>query len=140
MKGQAAVEWMVILGVAILVLGVMLSMNEESLQFFETSLRVSKAKASLSQLKNGADFVYSQGSGAKTRVYITIPAATNFSVRTLAAGQGEITATVYVRGKPEVFDAYTDANLSGTLPQKSGAYNIDIGYDGDDVVFSRSAS
>jgi hypothetical protein len=139
MRGQAAVEWMVVLSVAMLVLAVMLSFNEENYRSFRDNLRVSQAKASLNDLENAVNFVYSQGLGAKTRIYVTVPEASNFTVNTLSSGEGQIEALVYIRGKEEYFEVYTQANLTGSLPEKAGQYCIDVECLGEVVNITRSS-
>jgi hypothetical protein len=138
MRGQASVEWIVILSVAILVLAVMLSMNDDNYQFFTNNVRAGKVKAALGELKNAADFVYSQGKDARTRVYITIPPAANFTAKTLPAGKGQIQAVLYVKGKEEYFDVYTDANITGSFPTASGSYCMNVEYMEAAVNISRS--
>jgi hypothetical protein len=137
-RAQAAVEWIVIMSVAILVLAIMLSMNEDNYLFFKNSVKASQAKAAVSDIKNAVDFVYSQGQDARTRLRITIPSSTNLTVATLAGGGGQIQARVWVSGKPQDFDAFTDANLSGVLPQTGGGYCVDVVYDAPAVNISRS--
>jgi hypothetical protein len=139
MRGQAAVEWIVVLSVALMILAVMLSMNEDNYQFFNNNVKVSKAKGAVNDLKNAVDFVYSQGKDAKTSVYVTIPPGTNLTVDTLPAGKGQILAIVYVKGQEESFDAYTDANLTGSLPAAAGSYCIEVRYSGPEVSVSRSS-
>lgn len=138
MKGQAVVEWMVLLSVAMLVLAVILSMNEENYGFFRNSVKVSQVKSALNGLKNAVDFVYSQGKDAKTRLYVTVPSATNFTVRTLPQGGGQIEAVLYIKGSEESFDVYTDANLTGSIPATSGSYCMDVTYAQAGVTISRS--
>lgn len=138
MRGQAAVEWIVIMSIAILGLALMLSMNEENFRFFRNNVKVSQAKVAINDLKNSVDFVYSQGRDARTRLHVTIPSSCNLSVSTLPAGGGQIEAVVYASGKEEDFQAYTDANLTGGLPQTSGGYCIDVEYAGAAVNIGRA--
>lgn len=135
MRGQAAVEWIVIMGVAMLVLGVMLALNEDGYRFFQSSIRSSQAASATGQLADAADFVHSQGEGAKTRLYVFIPSATNISVETLSTGGGRISAASFNKGE---FERFTTANLTGSLPNVRGSYNIDLEYDGEKVIISRS--
>ena len=121
MKGQATVEWMIILSVSILILAVMLSFNGDNYSFFQNNLKASQAKAALNDLKKAVDFVYSQGKEAKTTAYITVPPACNISVKTLPEGKGHIEAVLSVNGKNEYYDVYTDANLTGGVPAASQA-------------------
>ncbi len=128
-----------IMSVAILVLAIMLSLNENSYQTFKSNVRVGKAKAALNDIKNAVDFVYSQGTGAKTRLYVTVPEASNFTITTLPGGVGHIQCIVYVRGQEEVFDAFTDANITGSIPSTSGGYCIDVEYAEAAVSITRSS-
>jgi hypothetical protein len=138
MRGQAVVEWMVLLSVAMLVLAVILSLNEENYAFFRNNVKVSQVKSALNGLKNAVDFVYSQGTEAKTRIYVTVPSGSNFTIRTLEGGGGQIEAVVYVKGGEQPYDVYTDANLSGVLPSVSGSYCMDVEYVGPQVNITRS--
>jgi hypothetical protein len=137
MRGQAAVEWMVLLSVAILTLALMLSFNEDNLRFFQDNARIARARASVSDLKNAADFVYSQGQDSMKTVYVTFPAASNFSIRTLENGGGEIEARVYVRGERHDIQEYTMGNLSGLMPDKAGGYCMEVRYEGGAIVMER---
>ena len=138
MRGQAAVEWIVIISVAMLLLAVMLSFSHDSYGFFLNSIKVGKAKAALNDLKNAADFVFGQGKDAKTRVYVTIPDSCNLTLRTLPGGEGQMQAVVYADGKEQYFDVYTDANLTGSLPSKAGSYCMDVECTGASVSITRS--
>jgi hypothetical protein len=138
MRAQATIEWMIILSVSVLILAVMLSFNGDNYSFFENNLKASQAKASLNDLKRAADFVYSQGEGARTRLYVTVPASSNISVRTLSSGSGQIQAIVRVSGKEEDFDVFTAANLTGSIPTLSGSYCMDVLYTAGWVNISRS--
>jgi hypothetical protein len=138
MKAQATVEWMIILSVSILILAVMLSFNGDNFSFFQNNLKVSQAKATLNDLKRATDFVYSQGEGARTRLMVTVPSTSNISMKTLDGGSGQILAVVFVNGKQEEFDVYTDANLTGGLPAVSGSYCMDVLYSLGQVNISRS--
>ena len=128
LKGQAVVEWMVILSVAMMILAIMLTLNDDSFNFFQNTVKTSKVKGSLNEMKNAVDFVYSQGEDGLTTVYVTVPAATNYSVRTLSSGVGEISAKVYVKGNAMDFEVYTNANLSGNIPQSQGTYKMEVAY------------
>jgi len=138
MKGTVAIEWMIMLSMGILILSLIMSMNEDNHSFFRNNVRVSKAKATVNDLADAVDFVYSQGRDARTRVYVTVPAAVNITITTLSSGKGQIQALVYVNGKEEYFDAYTDANLTGSIPWKEGSYCMDVECFGELVNITRS--
>ncbi|MFH1055939.1 MAG: hypothetical protein V1744_07610 [Candidatus Altiarchaeota archaeon] len=139
MRGQAVVEWMVILAMALVILALMLSFNQENYSFFKNNVQVGQVKSTLNNLKNSVDFVYSQGKDAQTRLHVTIPHSSNFTINTLSSGRGQIQAVVYVNGNEEYYDVYTDANLTGSLPSRAGSYCIDVNYTGTYVSISRSS-
>ena len=130
---------MVVLSVGILLLAVMLSFSQDNLMFFKNNVKASQVKAALRDMKNAADLVYSQGKEAKTRVYVTIPESTNLTISTLPEGTGLIQAVVYLSGKQQYYDVYTDANLTGSLPSKAGGYCLDVTYVGSVVNITRSS-
>jgi hypothetical protein len=138
MNGQAAIEWIVILSIAMLILAIMLSMNEDNYQFFSNQIRAGKVKAALNDLKEAVDFVYSQGMDAKATVLITVPTACNISVNTLPGGKGQIDAVFYEKGKIQYYDVYTDANITGSVPSKEGSYCMVVEYSGPEVNITRS--
>ncbi len=138
MRAQATLEWIIILSLALFVLAVMLSMNQDNLRFFQTNVKAGNIKSTLNDLKNSADFVYSQGSGARSRLFLNIPAASNFTVSTVEGGKGLIRASINISGSYEVFDVYTEANLTGSLPQAAGGYCVDVVCLGEVVSITRS--
>jgi uncharacterized protein (UPF0333 family) len=137
--GQSSVEFIVVIGVALLVLAVMITHGEEKYLNFRDELRVSRVKASLKDVANSVDFVYEQGKGAKTRISVSIPMAAEINISTDADGTGVIEGTVYVRGNPSTFLEFVDANLTGSLPNSSGTFCIDIECLGAEVNISRSS-
>jgi hypothetical protein len=139
MRGQAAIEWMVILGLGLMVLSAMIAMNNDTYSSFKGNFKVSKVKGSLNELKNAVDFVFSQGKDARTRVLITVPASVNITVGTVSSGRGQIAANVFVDGKQEFFDVYTEANITGAIPDKEGSYCMEVECLGEVVNITRSS-
>ena len=72
-KGQAATEFLVILGVALAILVVIVGIGYKSLNQGNSQYELNKANIVLSDLDNAAKLVYQQGVGAKTKVYVTMP-------------------------------------------------------------------
>ncbi len=137
-KSQTSVEYIIVLGMALTVLVIMLTMGQEKYQNFRDEVRVSKVKATLKDISNSVDFVYEQGKGARTRIYVTFPMAAAINLTTNANGTGIIEGTVYVRGTPSSFFQFVDANLTGSLPTTSGGFCIDVECLGEFVNVTRS--
>jgi hypothetical protein len=137
-RAQAAVEWIILLGLAMAVLAAMLSMNEGNYSFFKTGVKAGSIKSTLNDLKNSADFVYSQGRGARTRLYLTLPNDANFTITTLNNSRGLIQAQILNGGAREFYEVYTEANLTGSLPSAAGSYCIDVVCVGEIVNITRS--
>lgn len=72
-KGQAALETLVIVTVSLLILSVILFSGEGRLRETNRDIWNTQAKASLKTLAKGANFVYSQSTGATANVSVTIP-------------------------------------------------------------------
>ncbi len=118
-RGQGATELLIILGVGLVVLLIIFQFSSESLFSYRSGFREDQAQDALIQLKNAAELLYQQGSGAKTQVYITLPEGintTNVSGRTLRVDfyNGN---TIY---------RVLDFNVSGDLPTHSGGHWVDV--------------
>lgn len=77
-RGQSATEMLLILAVGLVVLIYFISINSDILTSSQRQVDNTKAKAVVEDLARGAELVYKQGVGAKTRVFISIPENTNF--------------------------------------------------------------
>jgi len=76
-KGQAAIETIIILSVSLIILMVVLFSGQDQLSKAERNFWESQIKTSLAKLADGADFVFSQSTGATTEVFITVPPSVN---------------------------------------------------------------
>ncbi|MBD3261212.1 MAG: hypothetical protein GF334_05935 [Candidatus Altiarchaeales archaeon] len=139
-SGQSTFEWMIILAVSLVMFLVMLGLNEDSLDRFNQDLRVKQAKNSAKKLVNAVEFVYRQGGGAKTRVYLKVPAATWVNISTNVNGSGILEFTVGVAGGNVSIIEGTNVNLTGGLPDNvsDGGICVDVVSLGQVVNVSRS--
>jgi hypothetical protein len=76
-KGQGATELLVLLAVIALTGLIIYSASQTNISQSSETLITSQARATVNDLSSAASQVYSEGVGAKTKVYITIPEGAN---------------------------------------------------------------
>jgi len=122
MKAQVAVEYLIIIGVAMMILLPLSLYLNQTLMGYKDDTKLSKGWNTVRELGQNADWVHSQGPPAKVTVEIYVPedvvevSLDNnmilYRVRTLA-------------GITEVYYDTVPA-LNGTLPDKSQYYYISV--------------
>lgn len=119
-KGQAAMEYMVMLGFALaIVLPLWLYVNT-TIGESKQSLDVTYAKVAVNKIRDAADSVYVQGAPAQIPLVLDMPdniASTSISGR-------EVQIKLYSQdGQTDIY-AVTLSNLQGSLPIRSGRIRI----------------
>jgi len=124
--GQAATEFLIILGVALVVVMLFFSLSANMLTGTKTQQNYDDARASVAALVEAADSVYAQGEGAMRKVAITLPGDTNFGSGYTYIGAPTIDAAtqtginINVNGT-DVF-GQTETSLAGRFPSAAGKY------------------
>ena len=118
MRGQAAVELVVILAVSLLVLFVIISLSSQYLAELTSSKIIAEARNSVEDLAAAAKQVYYQGEGARQKVFITIPEGVNSS----KSGVGNRTITINTLGTDVL--ASTEFDVRGRIPTTPGGYTV----------------
>jgi len=118
MRGQAAVELVVILAVSLLVLFVIISISSQYLAELGTSKVMAEARNSAEDLAAAARQVYYQGEGSRQQVYVRIPEGVNSS----KTGISERTIVINVLGTDVL--ARTDFEIRGSIPKAPGGYSV----------------
>lgn len=114
-KAQGATEFIIIIAVALAVLLVLLAFNTDVLTTSNKQLQETKARTTVNDIADAAEFVYQQGVGSKTRVYGTIPEdVVNASVENR-------TIKIQLVGGETTFQNL-DFSINGTLPTDEGSY------------------
>ena len=122
MKSQVAVEYLIIVSVAFMILiPTVLYLNQSFIGFNDDS-KVSKASETVKKIGQTADWVYSQGPPAKQTIEIFIPKDLD------EISLINKTVLFKVRTSTGVSDIFYDsvAPLNGTLPSNSGYYFISL--------------
>jgi len=119
-RGQSSVEALILIAIILVVLMSIISFKEEALFGMSNSYYATKVKVVADKIVQGANLVYSQGSGAKTVLFITIPKEiTNISL------SGHIMSLNYnISGKGETLFRKTDFVLNGNVPIGIGNYCV----------------
>ncbi|MBI2076080.1 MAG: VCBS repeat-containing protein [Candidatus Aenigmarchaeota archaeon] len=118
MKAQAALEYMILLGVLLTFLA---GIFAYSLQTSNISIRTSQAKEAVESIAEAADRLYKLG-GGRTTVTINIPDSVQNS--TLAGNAVRLRLSIGNDAGDAI--AFTLANVTGVLPKQSGRYVIPI--------------
>jgi len=122
MKAQAAVEFLIIVSVALMILLPVSFYANQSLMGYRDDTKISLAKNTVNKLGESADWVFSQGSPAKLTLKVYIPDDVyNISL------EGK-TILFKIRTSAGVTDVFyeTVPSLGGSLPTNSGYYYVSL--------------
>lgn len=119
MKSQAAIEYLIMVGVGLLAVTLLFYYTRT---YSMESLAVNQARETVNNLAQAVDHVYSLGPGSRTRVQVNIP--TNVINRSIS--NNEILLRVSTRSGVTDVWALTRANITGTLPSGSGTFYITV--------------
>jgi hypothetical protein len=124
-KGQASVELLIILAIAMTMLSAVIASGSRQLNHGQTMLRLEQARSAVNDVTHAADIVYREGDGSVRKVRITIPEGVN-SERIFVDGKFA-NIGVYVQGGETDVNAMSVADLQGGLPALPGTYWVTVG-------------
>ncbi len=75
-KGQAAIEYLIVVSVALLLLSPLIITSQRSVSDLNREVTNLKALNALYKIKEAADVVYSQGPPSKMTIYVSLPLQT----------------------------------------------------------------
>lgn len=117
-KGQAAIELLILLSVALIALIAIYGYSADSMNELNKQKIINELQTSANDLANAADEVYAQGIGAKKKVFYRLPTDVNRN----ASG---------IEGKSFVFQslgndviARAQVSLSGSIPLGKGGHEV----------------
>ncbi len=122
MRGQVAVEYLIIISVSlIIIIPLSLYMNQ-SLMGYRDDTKISRAWNAVKKIGESTDWVYSQGPPAKLTLEIYIPNDVD------EISFDNKTVLFRVRTSSGVSDVFynTVPEIQGSLPEKSGYYFISL--------------
>lgn len=120
---------LIIMSVSIIILMVILFSGQDRLSRIETSVGETQIRNSLDKLTDAADFVYSQGVGASTSVYITVPPG----VKEVGVESHSFVFVVRAQGNVSEFPGVTTAKLRGSIDETPGSRYVVLRNEGEYV-------
>jgi len=122
MRAQVAVEYLIIVGVALMILLPLSLYLNQTLMGYRDDTKISKAWNTVKKLGQNADWVHSQGPPARVRVEIDVPE----DVTEMSLDNNMI--LYRIRTSAGISDVFynTVPALNGTLPTNSQYYFISI--------------
>ncbi len=117
MKSQAALEYMLIVG---LVLAILAPLVLYVYQQAEVSTRMQQAEVAVNAIAAAADNLYAQGPGAKSTINVFLPAGYSGG----SVSNRTVNIKVFISSTYADVIALSKANLTGSLPASSGYKQI----------------
>lgn len=117
-EAQASIEVMVILVIAISILAVILTVDDRVISGIDGSYNARKANLLLDSLVQAGDLVYSQGNGAKSKIFVNIPVG----VHSITLSGRVINLTLNISGAQTTMYRKTNFQINGTIPTGAGNY------------------
>lgn len=121
MRGQASIEYFVMIGMIIAAISVLAAM---AWQENEISTRFSQAQVAAKMIASTAETIYAQGPGSKSSISVIIPSG--YSPSSSSVQDNRITLAIQTSGGTVDVIALTKANVSGSPPSGPGLKNIDF--------------
>ncbi len=120
MKAQAAVEYMLLFSMSLLIVGVLWYVSNNNIESAQWELQLANVKNSLEKIVHNADVVYLQG--VPSQVYIEVYLPDN--VKSVYISGNSVTVEMYWRGILRNVTDYSIANLTGNIPPAAGGQRI----------------
>lgn len=121
MKAQSAVEYLIIVSVALLIIIPFLAYVNQSFSNYKENSRIIQAKNAVKKLGEAADFVYSQGPPAKLTIRVCIPEG----VQSISFDKQILFKVKTSAGISDIFYE-TIGEVNGTISTKSGCYYFNL--------------
>lgn len=121
-KAQAAMEYMLIMAIAMLILVPLFSVVSSYTSQSKMDLRINALEDSIKNLADTADMVYSQGYPARMTTEFFVPKGIVYTNIT----EHRISARIQTSAGPADISTSTTANLTGSLPQSPGNYPMKV--------------
>lgn len=121
-KAQISVEFLVVIGLVLMMLAPLWFSLYRGIADEQESLRISSAKTALSRIARAAELVYIQGEPAETTISVSFPSG----IANTSIGNNE--TLIRLSYKSTFIDVVepTKTNIMGVLPNSSGIHKIRI--------------
>ncbi len=120
MKSQAALEYMLVLSLALLFIIPFFLLAQNSVRDLDSNINLIESKETIEKLSDGAKLVYAQGEDAKMSLYVKFP---KNIISTHVVQQMLIINIGANSMNNSIFEVF-DFNVTGTLPDTYGTHKI----------------
>ncbi|MBW6462244.1 MAG: hypothetical protein K0B07_04320 [DPANN group archaeon] len=121
-RGQSGLEYMMIVIIAMLLMTPAIQKGTTLLSDMKMEINVMQAKNTINSISDAAESVFAQGEPAKITIRSKFPENINQSV----VGQREVMIRLNSYGGMTDIVNHFEFNVTGTLPQHNGYYDITI--------------
>ena len=121
-RGQSGLEYMMIVIIAMLLMTPAILKGTTLLSDMKMETNVMLAKNTINSISDATESVFAQGEPAKITIHAKFPE--NINVATVNSGEIMIRLNAY-GGVTDIVNNF-DFNVTGTLPQENGYYDISI--------------
>ncbi len=122
-KGQAAIEYMIVVTTALMFLAPMIIAAQKSINNLNKDISYLKGYEVLSKIKNAGDIVYAQGPPSRLTIFVDVPPL-------ILRGSIENNALAYWIGYPNRMNStvlvFTNYPVLGKLPITAGMHKLVI--------------
>jgi len=118
-KGQASVEYLILVGVCLLIITLV---SSYSFLMYSTTTTNNEIQTSIKVLENAINEVYSLGEGNSVVVQISFPS----DITNITIGNNYLIIQATAFGSTSSSLVEFDSNISGSLPSTEGTYDIEV--------------
>lgn len=119
-KGQASMEYMLIFGFSLVIVGILWVTSSSNIENTQWELQLAYGKNSVARIAQMADSVYIQGEPAQMQITVYFPENT----RGIYIQDNSITIEMLWKGVLRNVTSYSIANLTGSLNPGPGQHNV----------------
>ncbi len=120
MKAQAAMEYILLFSISLVIVGILWSVSNSNIENTQWELQLANAKNALEKIVHTADVVYLQG--VPSQIYIDIYLPEN--VKTIYIDNNAVTMEMLWRGILRNVTDYSIANLTGGVTPAPGRQKL----------------
>lgn len=120
MKSQAALEYMIVISLALVFIIPFFLLAQNSVRDLDSNINLIESKETVEKLSDGVKLVYAQGEDAKMSIYVKFP---KNIVSTHVVQQMVIINIGVDSMNNSIFEVF-DFNVTGTLPATYGNHKI----------------
>lgn len=122
MKSQSALEFITIVGFGLIIIAVSSYFGVDYILSYQDSINAINAEQMVNSIVSAVNFVYSQGVGSQTKVFVTNPAKILLN-RTYINGS-EINLRFFSKSSPKDVFGKAAVNITGSIPIYEGRFTL----------------